>query len=708
MKYLLLFSLLVFYFSSFAQKTYQFAEKTVRQNEQTLTMPFAGGINAAQIQTMDVNGNGLEEWVIWDINSRNIKVFENQNDEFHYLPYMPQYFPDDVSGFLVLADFDADGKKDLFTSTPFGIKAYRNTSKTGDSVPSWEVVETFLKLENGTNFQANNLDVPAIQDIDGDGDLDIVTFNFAAGDYLEYYQNTSVERTGSPGIDGFAASQIRWGNFEFCGCGNFSFGQTCQGNPISRKIPGDENSAILHSGGHSILLKDFNDDGLLDIVMGQDECNTLYYLPNVGSNTAPIFNSFSTSLPGMGPFPQFPLFHVAQTPEDRFLISTNSSETTLTANIDFAQSIYQLNKNSNPALITASFLQEDMIDLGENSRPFFKGNYSDGTLIVTANTIKESKPVGQAFRYHWTNNGMELMESDYLDLSSLNLTELQYVEYTSTDQNNYLFISGTEIEDFILIRKLYFAPNLQVGQLTEIELPNIILRPNDHFEFFRSNGEDFLLLARQTGELRRYKVTFGEKVEFELLDENYLGFTDNPSSRNLVVKTALVNGQLDLFAVDQQGILNHISDFIHSATQTSVLLDMPDGSKKTSKLGRNTWIAALPEVFGAKTHLILGNRAGGLQLLEDSANGSTPPSGEGLKVSLYPNPVADNTPLKIIANESGQARLINSLGQLIHNNISIEAGIPQEITTSTLASGLYFVEFISGSGKRITKKLIVY
>ena len=172
-----------------------------------------------------------------------------------------------MSGFLVLADFDRDGKKDLFTSTALGIKAYRNTS-SGSQI-SWTIAQNFLRLEGANNIPANNLDTPLLQDLDGDGDLDLLLFNFAVGDYLEYYRNTSIERKGSSDIDSFAFPIRHWGGFEFCGCGQISFGLTCDGRSLASPTSPLDQARVQHAGGHSLLYRDFTGDGIPDLLMGR-------------------------------------------------------------------------------------------------------------------------------------------------------------------------------------------------------------------------------------------------------------------------------------------------------------------------------------------------------------------------------------------------------------------------------------------------------
>lgn len=703
MKHLLIVPLLFFTLEAAAQKIFRFAEPvSVSMEGNSLSMPFAGGINASQLQQMDVNGNGLEELVLWDRNAGNLLVFEKTDDAYIHNPVLSFDFPEDVNGFLILADFDGDGKKDLFTASPFGIKVYKNNQNAGGG-PMWELAQDYLKLDNNANLQVNPLDIPAIQDIDGDGDLDIVTFNFASGDFLEYYQNTSIERKGEGDIDGFAPAISRWGGFEFCSCGDFSFGQRCDGGALSNSLPVEPNLRTEHAGGHTLLLRDFDADGVMDILMGQDECNTLYYLPNEGSNSVSKFNAFSNNLPQLGPLPEFPIFLGAHMVDQDLLITTLSSSSSSQTQADYSKSIYHYNSSSQ--LTTNAYLQEDMLDLGENTRPFFRGHSTSGELIVTANSQTENHVVGKAYRFMLVEENLELRDNDYLGLSSLNLLDLQFQEYLGNNHLPSVFVSGMEVVNFTPIRKLFWTPELSGENLSEVPVPEVSLRGNDHFQFFRYKGDDFMLLARQTGELVRYRVTFEPFPRLELLDRNFLGFSDNPVSRNLNVHVhSQPEDKIGLYTIDQRGVLSYIADFQEATNSVEILINLPDDNLSKTRLGRNTWMATIPAAFGEKADLILGNAAGGLIYLQDISTDQSPTDPNNPQIKIFPNPTLG--PLSILASETGQITLINMLGQEIWSEIPIEKNIQMELDLY-LSPGVYLLNFTSSTGKKVVKKVLL-
>jgi len=687
--------LLLFFFLTFtakAQEIYSLEnDLSIQIDGKTLASPFAGGINSAQIQTIDLNADGQEEWVIWDINSRQLQVFEKSEDQFTHLPELSYFFPSDITGFLKLVDFDKDGKKDLFTATALGIKVYRNTSQ-GTRI-SWALAQNFLRLDGSGNIQVNNLDTPLIQDLDGDGDLDLVIFNFAAGDYLEFYKNTSMERKGIPDMDGFAFPVRFWGNFVFCGCGNFTFGQTCTGSPIAPNARTETNQRIQHAGGHSILYRDFDGDGVSDLVLGRDECNSLFFLSNQGTEVNPLFNSFEKSLPEFGAFPEFPRFHIGQLIQDQFIISLNTNEAASNYTIDFEQSIVDFKANGNSDF---GYLQKNMLDLGENSRPFFKGNKNGGELILSANVTSNQKVQAQLTRFSFVNGVFKLLESNYLNLASQNLLDVQYLEFQDAQNQAFQLISGVRIENNIPRQQLF---RLLDENLAPLRFSGYDPRVGDYLQFFKTGErEDFLLVARQNGGLDLYQINFNLATA-TLVAKDFLGFQDNPATRNL---TIAVSGQTqpDLFTVDQNGKILKIADFMNIATRSAVLLEIGNQNLE-SRLGRNTWIAPINPLFEEGPDLLLGTRAGGIIYLKAIEN-SNPSEGE-YQVKVYPNP--SDGPIKIISNLPAVGRLVNAMGQIILDEIAIPANSTVEIQAGFLTPGLYILNLEVDGRFRVSRKI---
>ncbi|TDK46684.1 FG-GAP-like repeat-containing protein [Algoriphagus formosus] len=683
----LLFFISLLSLPSQGQTAFTFDRSTaVNLESKTLSSPWSGGINSAQIQTIDLNDDGAEEWVVWDINSRQLSVFEKSGEEFIHQPEWAYYFPEDISGFLVLADYNSDGKKDLFTSTARGIKAYQNTS-SGNSI-SFELAQDFLPLDNGSNIQANNLDTPLIQDLDGDGDLDLVIFNFASGDYLEFYENTSIDRSGSPDIDGFAFPVRHWGLFEICACGDISFGQTCAG--IDLRVSPTENARIQHAGGHSLLYQDWDGDGISDLLLGRDECDILYFLPNKGTETDPLFDEFSTSLPSLGALPRFPVFHNPELIEGSLIISSNSNEAAAIYGVDFAQSIIRFDGMSNP------ILQDQVLDLGENTRPFFLGNQNGGKLYLSANVTREGEVLGEILEFDFQNGAFE--EKDrFENIRELGLSEVQYLEYTDQTGRVQRLLTGIRFEGNIPQQRIFQLLN---NRWTELELSGYQPSRGDYLSLFNYQDQDYLLVAAQNGGLDLYSIDF-ENLATELLETDFLGFQDNPANRNLAV-AVYQKEDPGLYTIDQRGILTYIDNFMQQSQREEVQIQI-GGENYPTRFGRNTWITLLPDVLGGNPDLILGTRAGGLIYLKASES-AIPPS-EGIQLIIYPNPTLG--PVKVISNQSGTGRIVNALGQVILSDISLEAGQELEIQSDFYTPGLYIFQFESSNRRQLSKKFWV-
>ena len=667
--------------------------KTIRLKGQVLTNGFSLGINSAQIQTLDLTGDGKEEWVVWDINSRQLQVFEKKGEQFLVRPELSYFFPTDVSGFLVLADFDRDGKKDLFTSTALGVKAYRNTS-SGSQI-SWTLAQNFLRLEGANNIPANNLDTPLLQDLDGDGDLDLLLFNFAVGDYLEYYRNTSIERKGSSDIDGFAFPVRHWGGFEFCGCGQLSFGLTCDGRSLATATSPINQARVQHAGGHSLLYRDFTGDGIPDLLMGREECSTLYFLPNVGSSSNPKFTSFSKELPGFGSLPEFPRFQVGQFLEESLLVSLNTNETAAAFGVDFAQSIVRLEKGTGKTL---PILQDQVLDLGENTRPFFNGTSFSGELLVTANGKKGTKVLGQAYRMQYTGTQLELVEDDYLGLSGLNLLDLSLLDYTSVAKEKHLLVLGTRISSIgvpapVLLKRM--GANWE-----EFTLAGLNLRLGDQLSLVGYQGKDQLLVAAQNGSLTQYEVDLTAR-SVRLLASNFLGFQDNPANRNLNV-TVRGGERPDLYSVDQTGRIYRTRDFLNAPVREEVLVRIQN-QELPMRLGRSNWLAVVNSSLGEEDDLILGTRGGGLLYLSAVSSGGG--SAGEFSVTAFPNPSSGS--FQVVSTLSATGRLITSLGQVLLSEIVLPARRTVLVDIPNLAPGMYFLQLQTEDKQTVVKKIWV-
>jgi hypothetical protein len=135
-------------FSLSAQNLYKYAindSVIVTKGGETLVNAWAGGLNNPQFNHMDVNFDCVKDLVIFDRASNVVRVYLNDgvvdNPSYKYAPEYARFFPDDIVHFMLLRDYNQDGKEDIFTSnSTTQMRVYRNVS------------DTMLKFEEMTGF----------------------------------------------------------------------------------------------------------------------------------------------------------------------------------------------------------------------------------------------------------------------------------------------------------------------------------------------------------------------------------------------------------------------------------------------------------------------------------------------------------------------------------------------------------------------------
>lgn len=361
-------------------------------NNGPLLFPWAGGMNFCQFSDIDLNQDGILDLFVFDRSGNKITTYIN-NGTSYQVDYVlaPQYvseFPA-MHDWALLRDYNCDGKMDIFTCTIAGFSIYKNTSTlaTGLQFQLEKSIVNTNRSPNSSNFMGNlfvsQVDLPAIRDIDGDGDLDILTFE-NGGNKVEYHKNMSMDLYGICDSVAYITSTNCWGEFtENAINSSVVFNTSCPAVPIAPH----QNAASMRTAAHSgscIECIDIDDDGDQDILLGDVSNPQISFLRNGGTSTYAIMDMQDDSFPvydtplnldvyGCG-------FHLDVDNDGikDILFSPNAPNTSE----NFHSSIYYRNTDSNTdvavTFVQSGFLQDSMIDVGEGTYPVFFDYDTDG------------------------------------------------------------------------------------------------------------------------------------------------------------------------------------------------------------------------------------------------------------------------------------------------------------------------------------------
>lgn len=415
-----------------------------------LKWPWTGGMNAIQLGEVDLDRDGQKDLLAFDRHGNRWLPFRRQTDPdaWQFDPSLAIGLPA-VTDWMILRDYDGDGRNDLFTSTVGGIKIYRNISA---SRLRFQLVTPLLKslyYSSYVNILVTTADYPGIVDLDQDGDLDILTF-FGLGSFIEYHRNMSMEKYGHADSLDFALQERCWGYFM----------ESEESNVISLHVdcPFDEANGIDRIGeslprpdrhtGSTFLVRDLNNDGLQDLLLGDVDFPQLIHLTNGGTTDSAHMISQDADFPqGTDPIRlvSFPVAHMMDFDfdgVDDLLVSTFSPAFDQAVNDSSVWLYHNQGTNELPdlELQQKNFLQDEMIEMGAGAYPLLVDLDADGLqdLVVGNYGRLDSSWFSLGFlktRYHaqlaiYRNTGsvtqpaFKLVDQDVAGLSKHHLLNL--------------------------------------------------------------------------------------------------------------------------------------------------------------------------------------------------------------------------------------------------------------------------------------------
>ena len=359
----------------------------------TLANPWTGGLTAPQWSPMDFDFDSDEDLFVYDRDGGRMLAFERSGTDWIYRPEWVEGWPE-IQEWCLLRDYDCDGRPDIFTSVQNSIYVYKNNTISPLN-PHFELVAGPLLA--GYDFGAGedmlpvvclSLDIPAIQDLDGDGDLDIISFTETSSTLYKY------EGLSACGLEMECTNRCYGMLAEAIENNNLYIGEdfNCEYNVA------DPRSGSRHVGG-SLTALQLDDNGPLDLLIGDVTYPTIISVlledAYDGQDSA-FFTDFNFPLETNGvealDCKRFPTAYNIDVDADGVKDLLFSPNTFLEIDDDACVHFIK-NEGTNNApvwdYVSSTYMQDGMIDLGRGAYPVLYDVDSDGLIDLVA-TNKEN------------------------------------------------------------------------------------------------------------------------------------------------------------------------------------------------------------------------------------------------------------------------------------------------------------------------------
>lgn len=712
-----------------------------------LDLAWTGGLNACQFHSFDLNFDGIDDLLVFDRHGSRLLTFLNDGSSseyaFGFAPEFIDYFPA-MEHWVQFIDYNNDGRKDIFTYTTGGIKVYRNISDT--KIEFEQITFPYLRSFYGniqTNLLVTNVDYPAIVDLDGDGDLDILTF-WGLGTFLEMHTNQSFELYGHSDSLVYTKTDYCWGWFAESDESNAITLDTCLSlkkiDFLTRKASNKER----HTGS-TLLIHDMTGNGLPDLILGDVDYPGLFLLKNEGVIDSAYMAGYDTLFPvNTRPVSLFS-FPVANYLD----MNNNGVKDLVVSSFDPSfrrsnhhQSVWLYNNTGTNELPVFEFERDDlfqhrMIDVGAGAMPVLFDLDGDGLLDLLVSNYGyndtcffdqffnlQCKYVSQLAFYKNTgsqgNPAFTLIEIDFANLSELGLKAI-YPSLADIDNNGKPeMLIGNEAGNLLLFTEQSQQNGLPVFELTDEDFQQIAVSGFSAPQLFDLNNDGLidLVLGQANGKLSYYENsgTPSNAIFVKISDElGGVNVTDpmlSYTGHSIPHFFRDAENTLRLFVGSESGRIFYFKDIDNNlgggfTLEEENLLLINEGIRTAPAVG---WLSG--NVF---PDLIIGNYRGGLSYYL-----GTSPKPFGINMpgipgqtgfDVFPNPAS--TSLTLAYNNIGyytsELQVFDLKGRLIFEEKNLQGLLNIPVAKWNRGLYLFRVKFTNRQGTEWTfrKKVVI-
>lgn len=698
-----------------------------------LSLAWSGGINYTQVGQIDLDQDGLKDLFFFDRTGNKVTTLLNTGGSGtgsyvltrsydHVWPFA------ELHDWVLLRDYDCDGKEDIFTYSLAGFSVYRNIS-TPDGL-AFELLtfraECDFVFTDGTsqvtNLYVSSDDLPGLADVDGDGDMDVLTFS-QLGSYVEYYKNLSLETYGTCDSLAFERRNVCWGRFsENVSTNDVTLNADCQfqvPNPEMGEEPAkytttDELAQPKAHAGSTVTPIDLDGDGVMDLLLGDISYANIVALGNGGTVDDSFMTSADIAFPNVDNpvnMPVFPgAFYLDVTNDGKRDLLVSPNARSLSQNYESVWFYQNIGTDSAPVF---EFQQRDlfqnrMLDFGEGAYPVPFDHNGDGLMdLIVANDgyyhpsgsyigkLALLENIGTA-----TAPAFSLITDDYMGLSTSGIGVSMYPTFGDVDGDGDLDMYVGDLQG-----RLHFFRNTATGPVAQFELalPNITNAEGEIIDVGRHATPQFvdldedglvdLIAGEQNGNVNYLRNTGTSAAPAWTLVTDSLGkirtntnFTLGHSVPFIYTSDA---GEREILVASESGWLWHYTNIEGNLEGT---WDLEVMGYLGINEGFRTGLCVHDLTGDGELDLVVGNYRGGLSfwrsdVISDVADRTLP----GYPLNAYPNPTTDEVVLEV--SESHPKGLVwvvrNALGQQVAEHQA--TGPRTVLNLEALPDGLYLV-----------------